>query len=186
MLPWGHAAFGYLLYHLYTARTGRRPAGSAVLALAVGTQFPDLVDKPHAWTLGVLPSGRSLGHSLLTLAVLCGVLFVLFSPSKRRAVVAFTIGYASHIVGDGVAPLVAGDFTQLLYVLWPVTAAPLSDDGMTFLAFFTSLEGSAWVLFGIGLTVVGVVVWARDGYPGVRDLLRPVLTGRTEDSELDT
>ena len=41
----------------------------AVLALALGTQLPDLVDKPLAWYLDVLPFGpgafaRILGRQL--------------------------------------------------------------------------------------------------------------------------
>lgn len=57
MWPWGHVGAGYLVYTLLRRHTGERPAGAAVLALAVGTQFPDLVDKPLGWTVGLLPGG---------------------------------------------------------------------------------------------------------------------------------
>lgn len=58
MWPWGHAAIGYLLFSMDTRlRYGRRPGGPATILLFFGTQFPDLVDKPLAWTLPLLPSG---------------------------------------------------------------------------------------------------------------------------------
>jgi membrane-bound metal-dependent hydrolase YbcI (DUF457 family) len=185
MLPWAHTAFGYLLYHLYTARTKSRPAGFAVLALVFGTQLSDLIDKPLAWTFGVLPSGRSLGHSVFALFLICGVLYLLFDESRHRELLAFALGYASHIVADGVYPTFEGQFAQWGYLFWPLTSAPLSDGGMSFLKFFTTLEFSGQVLFGLGLTAVGLVVWARDGYPGVRDVLIPLVRGRDPDVDPD-
>ena len=60
MWPWGHLALGYLLHSpLARARFGRPPTDRATLLLVIGTQLPDLVDKPLAWWLGVLPAGRS-------------------------------------------------------------------------------------------------------------------------------
>jgi hypothetical protein len=177
MLPWAHAAFGYLLYDLYTARSRTRPAGVAVLALVLGTQLPDLVDKPLAWTFDVLPSGRSLGHSVFALLVLCGVLVVLLDETRRREVRAFALGYASHLLADGVYPALEGEFVQFGYLFWPLTSAPLDDEGMSFVEFFTTLEPTGWVLVGLGLTAIGLVAWARDGYPGVRDVLIPLVVG---------
>jgi membrane-bound metal-dependent hydrolase YbcI (DUF457 family) len=184
MLPWAHAAFGYLVYYVFTGRSGVRPVGVPALALVFGTQFPDLVDKPLAWTFGVLPSGRSLGHSVFTLVVICGLLYVLVSESRRRELLAFAIGYTSHLIGDGVAPAAEGEFAQFGYLFWPLTSAPLSDGDMTFIDFFTTLEVSGWFVFGVGLTLLGLVVWARDGYPGVRDVLLPLVTGSGDDRDV--
>lgn len=178
MLPWAHAAFGYLCYHGYTARTGSRPSGVAALAVVFGTQFPDLVDKPLAWTFDVLPSGRSLGHSVFALVLVCGLLYLAFEETRRRELLAFALGYASHLLGDGLHALWEREFVQFGYLFWPLTSAPLDDEGMSFLEFFTTLEPSGWLLFGLALTAVGLVVWARDGYPGVRDVLVPLLVGR--------
>ncbi len=69
-------------------------------------------------------------------------------------------------------------FSQLGYLFWPLTSAPLDDDQMTFIEFFMTLEPSGWFLFGLGLTGVGLVVWARDGYPGVTDVLVPFVVAR--------
>jgi hypothetical protein len=48
---------------------------------------------------------------------------------------------------------------------------------MSFVEFFTTLEPTGWVLVGLGLTAIGLVAWARDGYPGVRDVLIPLVVG---------
>ena len=86
MWPWGHAAAGYLLYTLWARRRFHRPpAGAATLALAVGTQFPDLVDKPLAWTFGISPSGRAGAHSLLIAIPLLLMLWVGLPDRHRRS-----------------------------------------------------------------------------------------------------
>jgi hypothetical protein len=188
MLPWAHAAVGYLLYRVDTRRAGTRPAGVAVLALVVGTQVPDLVDKPLAWTVGILASGRSLGHSLFALLVVCGVLSVVVAriDARRRELRAFALGYLSHLAADGLAPVVEGEYRQLGYLFWPITAPPQSGGKESFLEFFSSLEASPWVLFGVGLTMVGIAAWGRDGYPGLSDVILPVFGSRddTVDTEL--
>jgi len=87
MWPWGHAAVGYLAYSLGYRASDRRLTGAAVIALGVGTQFPDLIDKPLGWTFGVLPGGRTLAHSLLTVAVVAVVLAIplgVVSARRRR------------------------------------------------------------------------------------------------------
>ena len=97
MLPWGHAALGYLFYTAYARLRYRHPpVGLSVYALGLGTQFPDLIDKPLAWHFAVLPSGRSLAHSLFTLGVVVGVLWYAFdTPEWRRLTAAFGVGWVS-------------------------------------------------------------------------------------------
>lgn len=104
MLPLGHLAFAYLWYVAYAAvGTHRLPA-----RLAVGSQFPDLVDKPLAY-LGVLTYGRSLAHSVFALAGCAVAVWWVATrlrgrwaaetlPEWLRAVTpaAFAVGYASQ------------------------------------------------------------------------------------------
>jgi hypothetical protein len=143
VLPLGHLAFAYLWYAVYAAvGTHRLPAQLALVPLAFGSQFPDLVDKPLAY-LGVLTYGRSLAHSLFTFA-LCSValwwLTIQFRGRWRAETVAerlrivtpaaFTVGYASHLLGDTYRFLLAGDLWAarfLVYPLFPVPESP-SDD----------------------------------------------------------
>lgn len=127
MFPLGHAAFGYLLYALFAWTTNHRlPYGVTLGALLLGTQFPDIVDKPLAF-LGVLPSGRALGHSVF---FALGVFLLLWQISRRygrpHLTVPFGFGHGSHLVGD----IVVTDFSNaeqvgdLTYLLWPVLPAP--------------------------------------------------------------
>jgi hypothetical protein len=177
MLPFGHAAFGYLCYSLYTRRyLSHPPIGLAVFALGLGTQFPDLIDKPLTWTVPLLPYGRSLGHSLFTLAALYTLLRIWSTyPDHRVLVNAFAIGYGTHLFGDGIGPVISGDYLTLGFLFWPITPVPVSSVG-SFSEFFLSLTLTPLLAAEAILTVCGLAVWFHDGLPGVKDLfgqLRP-------------
>ncbi|MDS0475686.1 metal-dependent hydrolase [Natrinema sp. 1APR25-10V2] len=137
MFPLGHLAFAYLCYVAYAALTRRSlPARWALLPLAVGSQFPDLVDKPLAY-YGILASGRSAAHSLLSAVLIAGCVTWGVHALHRRypahrwgarlyavTPAAFAIGYLSHLVGDSLAPLRVGASAELTYLGWPLLAAP--------------------------------------------------------------
>ncbi|MFB6252114.1 MAG: metal-dependent hydrolase, partial [Halobellus sp.] len=98
MLPWGHLAVGYLLYTFGTHLLQRSaPAGQAVLLLAVGTQLPDLVDKPLNWWLDIF-DGRAIGHSMFA-AVVISILFfsVMRRYDREDLAVALSVGLVSHL-----------------------------------------------------------------------------------------
>ncbi|ELZ44928.1 hypothetical protein C464_12990 [Halorubrum coriense DSM 10284] len=143
MLPLGHLTFAYLWYVLYAASsTHRLPARFALIPLAIGSQFPDLIDKPLAY-VGVLISGRSLAHSLFTFAICSlGVYWVAIrfrgrwtpeSFAERLRIVtpaAFAAGYVSHLVGDSYRSLLIGDFWSvrfLVFPIYPISRSPASD-----------------------------------------------------------
>ena len=176
MWPWGHAAVGYLLYSLYSRRRYRRgPSNVAAILLGFGTQFPDLVDKPLAWTLAVLPTGRSLGHSLLTALLVVGVARVVARRYGRSEyAVAFGIGYLSHLAADALYPLLNGEFVNLSYLVWPLLPLPVYDTDRSILGHFLSLELEPFVLFEFGLVALALFVWWYDDTPGIRTLLRPL------------
>ncbi|RLM83593.1 metal-dependent hydrolase [Halobellus sp. Atlit-38R] len=183
MLPWGHAALGYVLYSLYARRRyGGPPVGLTVFALGIGTQIPDLIDKPFTWTIPLLPYGRSLGHSLFVLGAICSLLWLYFQhPDQRALTSAFGIGYSSHLVGDAIGPVVYGEYANLGYLLWPITNVPAEGSTRSFLAFFLNLTLTPLLWFGVGLTVVAFGLWIADGMPGVRDLIwGPKTTSRTQ------
>jgi len=170
MLPWGHAAVGYLAYSLYQrARHRQLPGEVAVLALAVGTQLPDLVDKPLAWTFGVLPSGRSLGHSVFAL-VLVGALVVWMARRRDRLVLAgaFLIGWGTHLLGDAYQ-LLLGEPTCVRYLGWPLAGCPYDEAGRSIIQFFLDLELHAiWPEFALAGSVG--LLWVYEGAPGLRYL----------------
>ena len=96
MWPWEHAAVAYLCWAALDRRAARSE-GAAVVAVLVGSQFPDLIDKPLSWVFQVLPTGQSLAHSLLFALPLIGLVVALdsgehFSRLHPRA----------EIVGDAV------------------------------------------------------------------------------------
>ena len=126
MYPLGHLAAGYVAYSLVTKFTTRRSPGEGeVLAVLFGTQFPDLVDKPLAWWFHLLPSGRTLAHSVyVTAAVLIVVGYVAIRLDREPLAQAFGFGYVSHLVGDSVYALDALDTLNtdaISFLAWPLT-----------------------------------------------------------------
>lgn len=174
MWPWGHAAVGYLLYSAYVrAGFDSRPAGPQVLALAVGTQLPDLVDKPLAWQFHVLPNGRSVGHSLLVFALVVLVAWLALQRTSRDVpLTAFGIGYLSHLLGDGLYPFLDGEFHALGYLAYPLVP-PIEYDVLDagFIAIVLSKDFGVTGYVELGLALVAIVLWYVDGMPGVRLLV---------------
>lgn len=179
MWPWEHLALGYLWYSAYThARFGRSPDGGATLALAFGTQFPDLVDKPLAWTLTLLPSGRSLAHSLLFALPLIGiVLLVAHRSGKLQYGGAFAVGYLSHLPGDVLYPLAFGDGPSLNLLLWPLLPVDAYEAAgffsrtteliSEFVGYLDTPAGYVYLLLEVTFLLSAALLWKRDGTPGV-------------------
>lgn len=170
MWPWTHVAVGYLLYTTYCHVRGReRPGGPEALVLAVGTILPDLVDKPLAWYVPVLPTGRSLAHSLLVGGVLAALVLRFAHRTGRTTVgAAFAIGYLSHPLADVILPVLTGEWRFLTFLAWPVLASPQYDGPHSVVARLASMEPTPYFLFQLALTALAVLLWANHGYPGLR------------------
>lgn len=170
MWPWGHAAVGYLLYTGWSRLRYRKPpVAIATLALAIGTQFPDLVDKPLAWELGLLASGRGGAHSLLVAVPILLVLWwILDSPNGRVAWGGFAVGYLSHLAADGIHAALRGEFAELSYLLWPVTPIPDYSESQSILAHFAAMEFTPSLYVQFGLFGLVTLLWLVDGAPGIR------------------
>lgn len=194
MWPWEHLAVGYVLYSLLAHLRGRTPRTLPVLALLFATQMPDLIDKPLAWGFGVLPSGRTLAHSLLfATPAIAGVSVAGLLARAPRVGPAFALGYLSHLGGDVVYPLVVKGELRLGFLLWPLV--PAVDQGppgglphlrelvMDFVVFLLTPRGTAYLLFDGSLVLVAFLVWVWDGMPGVRPLIDAVLPRATPDHE---
>lgn len=169
MWPWGHLAFGYLAYStLVHLSSGDAPRDYPALALMFGTQFPDLVDKPLAWSLGILPNGRSLSHSLLVGLVVVGVVYASAARVDRRTLgVGFGVGYLSHLFADALYPLVAGEFHYVGFLAWPIVPAIQYETDRALLAYLASFQLTPQTGFELVLFGVALVVWLRDGTPGI-------------------
>lgn len=173
MWPWGHAALGYLLYAVYVQlRTRAPPTGWGVLALAIGTQTPDLIDKPLAWYLDVLEYGRSLAHSVLTGGlILLAVVLYLRHRGHRRLATAFAIGYLSHLLGDSYTFVLDGTYENLAFLVWPLLPIPNADTELEGLfAHLARLDASVIYSEGLLLAVGVFLLWTLQGAPGLREL----------------
>lgn len=182
MWPWEHAAVGYLLYSLGLRALGRDPPSDreAVLLL-VATQVPDLVDKPLSWVLGVFPTGYALGHSaFVAVPVGAAVLVASRVRDRVRLGVAIVVGYWGHVAADVLNPLRSGGSPAPERALWPVvTGTPYEDDlgagrGVAYLVEFVGSLAALDPLTLVGvyllLPLVTLVVWVRDGAPGIGPL----------------
>jgi len=118
-----------------------------------------------AWSLSVLPSGRSLAHSAFTLAFV-SVLVVYVARHFDRPVlgVTFFVAYASHLLSDAFRPAITGELSYLGYLLWPLTSAP-SEEGGSLIAFVWSVSiGDFGGYHGVALLCC-VGLWLLDGAP---------------------
>lgn len=171
MWPWGHVAVGYLIYSgVRRYRVGLPPTGPAALAVVFGTQLPDLVDKPLAWTFEILPTGRSLAHSWLVAAVVLAVAWVLLDERRDGLVVPLGVGGLSHGFADGLYSILAREPAYLGYLLWPLTTTPAYDTDPSFLAHLLGVELTPYFALQGLLFGVAVFVWHRDGRPGLETI----------------
>lgn len=186
MWPWEHLAVGYLLYSLGVRALGRElPSDGAVVALAVATQLPDLLDKPLSWGLGWFPSGYALGHSAFV-AVPVGLAVLLAGRryDRSRWGVAFVVGYWSHLLADVANPLRQGARIRPERVLWPVSeTTPYETDyglgrGLVYLEEFigalSTMPPTTLVLVYLLLPAATVCLWVLDGTPGLALATRTV------------
>ena len=172
MWPLGHVAVAYLCYTIATrARFDAPPAHVPALILVLGSQFPDLVDKPLAWYLAALPTGRSLAHSLLLLVPLSTVLFVAAARYDRGEYgIAFATGSISHTLAD-VLPTLWDPEQGTNQLLWPITPVEPYESGPP--SIVDLLQGSAsdpYFLLEFVLAAVAVVYWRRHGKPGLEPI----------------
>lgn len=184
MWPWDHVALGYLLFaSIRYVRGWPKPTAGVTAVVVIGSQLPDLIDKSLAWSLEVFSTGIAFGHSLWflgMLAVLTGAAGVRYG--RRSLPAALTIGVCSHLIGDVVFAVAVGSAMTYELVLWPiVTASPDPQVGMIasilfnwheFLAFLHRPRGRWYLLAEVGLLLVAIGVWSRDGAPGFTELCR--------------
>jgi hypothetical protein len=123
VFPQEHLLVALLPVAAYVVVRDRRlPTRGVAFATAVGSQFPDLVDKPLAHQFGVLPSGRVFIHSLpFALPIAVAVLAYGRYTERPRVAGAFAAAYLSHLVSDTYRTLLAGKVPPDL--LWPFVAA---------------------------------------------------------------
>lgn len=178
MWPWGHVAVGYLLYTAYSrARFDEHPSHVPALILVLGTQFPDLVDKPLAWYLGVLPTGRTLAHSLVTALPLVLVVYLAARWYGRGEYgVAFAVGALSHLSVDALPVLWSTEVTAN-FLLWPVVPVDTYEEGApTVLGLLLGSLSDPYFFSEFVLVVIALALWVRHGHPGLPPIRSAVRT----------
>ncbi|MFB6200402.1 MAG: metal-dependent hydrolase [Halorhabdus sp.] len=169
MLPWGHAMVGYFVYSLgHRLRRARHPQCVPILVLVFGTQFPDLVDKPLSWTLGILAYGASLAHSAITFVLVMVGILVLTRPTTNECRLggAFLVGYGTHIIGDVIDFAQSGAFDALRFLGWPLLSPPVPEENRGIATHLLTQDVSdPFFLFQVGLIGLGVLIYRADGYP---------------------
>ncbi len=179
MWPWEHAAVAYISYSVVSrVATGETPRAGPVVALLVGSQLPDLIDKPLAWWLQILPSGRSLGHSLFfALPFVTMGVWVARRYRRTDIGVALGLGYLLHLPGDVVYPVLLGDNPAYGFLLYPIVPregyvesgalGKISGLFGEFLGFLQTPRGMLYLSGELGLVVVALWLWVWDGKPGL-------------------
>lgn len=172
MQPVVHLAVGYLCYAAYARRRRDAPPAEApALAAIGGAALPDLIDKPP-WLAG-LAVGRTIGHSLLFVVPLVAAGWLYARSSDRDVLgVAFAIGALSHVAADIPWHVLAGDYDELGFLLWPLTPMP-AYAGTKSLGTIGEVEVTTLWLEAI-IFVAGVALWWIDGRPGL-DAIRRAL-----------
>ncbi|MEF8814332.1 MAG: metal-dependent hydrolase [Halovenus sp.] len=175
MWPPGHLAVGYLVYAFGSHRRGEIPTKGPAVVVAVASLLPDLVDKPLAWYLGVLPTGRSLAHSLVVLVpVALAVVLLARRGGRGREGVAFAVGVFTHVAADALPILWKGDASGD-FLLWPLRSVDPGPEGTPDpVDLLLTQAGEPYFLLEFVLLAVALAWWRRDRYPGLTVLTQAV------------
>lgn len=184
MWPWTHAVFGYACASLANrAVFGRGPSDAPALVAVFAAVLPDLVDKPLAWTVGVVETGYGPAHSVLVGLPLVAAGAVWLWYSERPDVgLALGVGYLSHLLGDLGFQYVDEGELVLSVVLWPVApSAPDSTGGVVeHVVFFFARyaadvrtgDAAMYLVATMLLALATVGLWVVDGMPVLRLLVK--------------
>lgn len=190
MWPWHHLAVAYVLYSLFTHLIlDRSPTGPETAAVVLGSQLPDLIDKPLTWIIGATSTSYALGHSIFFAPIACLVVYAVTARRSGRTLAgAFSLAYYSHLVTDVFDPTRTDRGLWLRAVLWPIESRPPSDPGgfldhvVAYLfryAFQLLTDGlTPQIILQLVLIVALVVLWLFDGAPIAADIRRWLRTRR--------
>ncbi|ELZ39185.1 membrane-bound metal-dependent hydrolase [Halorubrum californiense DSM 19288] len=138
------------------------PTGGLLAVVFVGSQLPDLIDKPLAHQFGLLPSGRVFVHSLPIAVPLCCLTgWYAWRTDRLRAGGAFAFAYGTHVITDNHQTLSPPNPTLSDDMLWPFRpAAPRPD--VPYWAGEASINVRLWTLFSALVLTVTVYYLYRD------------------------
>jgi membrane-bound metal-dependent hydrolase YbcI (DUF457 family) len=165
VLPVGHFLVAAIPVVVYVFLRDRElPSRKLAFVVLVGSQFPDLIDKPLAYQFFLIPNGRMFAHSLvIAIPLSIAVLLFVRRTGHTREGLAFGFAYLSHIVADFRRMLLRADPQFSPNVLWPlVPANPVGLEPRW--AGPGSINVKLWTAFSAALLLVTVyLVWAELG-----------------------
>ncbi len=163
MLPHEHFLVAFLPVCAYVLMRDRRlPSRWLVFVVFVGSQFPDLIDKPLAHQLGLIPSGRVFMHSLpfaipiVALAVVYG-----WYTDRVRGGAVFAFAYLSHIVADNYRELFDPSTPIPPDLLWPFRP-PAPRSTVPGWVGPDQIWLHVWTVFSVVVLAVALYLLARD------------------------
>lgn len=182
MFPHEHFVVAVVPVVAYVVVFDRRlPTRHLLGVVFLGSQFPDLVDKPLAHQFVVLPSGRVFMHSLpIALPVVLAIGLYGWRTNRLGLSVAFGFAHLSHLLTDhtrtllGTTPQVP---PELLWPLLPPTASPVTPSWGGPGGIYVPL----WSVFSIvvlSLSVLVLLDTERARIGGVREHLVRATYGR--------
>lgn len=156
VLPVEHFIVAFLPVSLVIVGVTRRPPSPPVVgAVFLGSQFPDLIDKPLALSVGVIPTGRVFMHSLpIAIPFLLAVGVYGWRTDRLDLAVVFGVAHLTHLLADTYHTLIGSRTSVSPDLLWPL-ADPIARPGVPHWAGPNGINIHLWT----GWAVV-VLVWA--------------------------
>ena len=161
VFPHEHLLVALLPIVVYVGVRDRQlPTRGVVFVTVIGSQFPDLIDKPLAHQFGVLPSGRVFMHSLpFAMPIAVCILMYGWQTNRPRVAGAFVVAYMLHLLGDTYQVLRTGRIPADL--LWPFVTAQ-SRPEVPFWAGVDGINVRLWTVFSVVVLAVTLSLVVRD------------------------
>jgi len=161
-LPIEHFIIALLPIAAYALIRDRELPSLQLVAVAFfGSQFPDLIDKPLAHELLLIPSGRVFMHSL-PFAIPLSIAVIAYSIRTERARLgmAFVFAYLSHLVADN-QQLLPPDPQVSSDLLWPFQP-PVARSVVPHWAGEGSVNLHLWTAFSAAVLALAAYVLVVD------------------------
>jgi hypothetical protein len=144
------------------ARDRALPTPQFLAVVFVGSQLPDLVDKPLAHQFGLLPSGRVFLHSIPIALPLVGlVLYYAYRTDRLRLGGAYAFAHATHLLADNHSALRDPTRGFPPDLLWPFTQ-PAPRPLVPWWAGPDGINVLLWTLFSAAVLAVLLYVLGGD------------------------
>jgi len=159
--PIEHLIVAYVPIFCYALLKERRvPPLKLTGVIFIGSQFPDLIDKPLALQFNWIPTGRVFMHSLpFAVPIWIIVSGYTWKTDRPHVGVSFTFAYFSHLIADNYITLVAGRIPNDL--IWPVLP-PTPRPPVPYWVGPNSINLHLWTAFSTVVLVITTYYVIRD------------------------